>query len=65
MNMQQPLSFCISLLFVIEAVCISQKTTKCSFGALLEVSDQFTSKLNVFNLEVLVENFTTILYDFE
>ena len=49
MNLQQPLSFYSSLLFVIEAVFISEQITECMFGALLEISGTFSSKLNVFS----------------
>ena len=49
MNLYLPLSFFSNFLFVIEVVFISEQITKCSFGALLEISDTFTSKLNVFS----------------
>ena len=44
-----PLSFYISFLLVIEAVFISEEITEYRFGALLEISDTFSSKLNAFS----------------
>ena len=50
-------------------VFISEKITEYRFEAMLEFSDKFSTKLNVFSflqcwLNIL-ENFLTILYDFE
>ena len=53
MNLQLPLSFYGSLLFVTEAVFISEQITECRFGALLEISDTFSFKLNVFSYMIL------------
>ena len=49
MNLKLPLSFYSSILFVIEAVFISEQVTEWRFGALLETSDAFSSKLNAFS----------------
>ena len=38
-----------SLLFVIEAVFVLEKTSECRFGALLEIKVTFRLKLNVFS----------------
>ena len=38
-----------SLWFVIEAEFISEQITQCRIGALLEISDTFSSKLNIFS----------------
>ena len=46
MNLYLPLSFYSNILFVIEAVFISEQVTECRFGALLDISDTFSSKLN-------------------
>ena len=49
MNLQLPLSFYCSLVFVTEAVFILEKITEGNFGVLLEISDTFSSKINVFS----------------
>ena len=36
-------------MFVTEAVAISEQITECRFGALLEISDTFSSELNEFS----------------
>ena len=51
MNLQLPLPCYHSLLFmikafIIEAVFISEQINQCRFGALLEISDTLSSKLN-------------------
>ena len=71
MNLCQPLSFYSSVLFVIQAAFISEQTTKYRFGALLEISEKFSSKLNVFSFMIascwpnILESFITMLYDLE
>ena len=52
MNFQLPLSFKSSLLFVTETVFISEQITECWFGALLEINDTFSSKLNIFSFMI-------------
>ena len=49
MNLQLSLFFYSSILCVIEAVLISEQITQCRFGALLEISDTFSSKLHIFS----------------
>ena len=52
--MTTPFSFQSSLLFVIEAILISEKNYRVHrFGALLEISDTFSSKLDVFSHMIL------------
>ena len=41
------------LLFVVEAIYISEEITECRCGALLEISDAFSSKLNVSSYMIL------------
>ena len=70
MNLYLPLSFYCCFLFVTEAAFISEQFTECRFGALLEISDKFSSKLNIFSCMIWqcwfnLESFAAILYDFE
>ena len=58
--------------FIIEAVFISEQINQCRFGALLEISDTLSSKLNFLviwfssaGLINILQSFTTMLYDFE
>ena len=53
MNLQLPISFYSSLLFINEAVFISEQITECKFRVLLGISDTFSSKLNVFSYMIL------------
>ena len=48
-NLLLPLSFYSNLLFVIETLFISEQIAECIFGTFLEISDAFSSKLNVFS----------------
>ena len=58
-------------MFVNEALFISEQITEYRLGTLLEISDKFNTKLNVFNYMILhcwynvLESFITKLYDFE
>ena len=59
-------------MFVFETVFISEQTVENRFGTLLEISDKFITKLNVFSctilqfrLKTVLENFIIILYDFK
>ena len=58
-------------LFVIEAVFVSEQITECRFGAMFEISDKFSFKLNVFSYMILqcslniLTSFKIIPYDFE
>ena len=49
MNLQLLLSFDNNVLFVTESVFISEQIIKCRFGTLLEISNTFSCKLNVFS----------------
>ena len=40
--------FPFTLVFVTEAIFISEQITECRFGALLEIADTFSCKLNGF-----------------
>ena len=70
-NLQLPLSFYSSLLFVTEALLISKQIIEWRFGALLEISNKFSSKLNAFSYMIfqcwfnILESFINILYDSE
>ena len=72
MNLQLPLYFHSSLIFVVEAICISEHMTENRFGALLEISDAFRFKLMFLvmwfwstSLIDILESIITRLYDFE
>ena len=41
--------FISSIMFVIEAVFLSEQIRDYRFGALLEISDKFSTKSNIFN----------------
>ena len=53
MNLWLRLSLYSSHLFINEAISISEKNSECRFGALLEISDIFSSKLNFVSYIVL------------
>ena len=52
-NLQLSLSFYSSVLYVPEAILISEQITKHRTGALLEISDKISSKLPVFSCMIL------------
>ena len=58
-------------MFVTETVFISEQIEEYKFGELLEINDKFSIKLNTFSYMTLhfrrnsLENFITILHDFE
>ena len=45
-----PFSFCSSFMFVIETVFISEQIKEYWFGALLEISNKYSIKLNTFSI---------------
>ena len=53
LNLQLPLLFYSSIRFVFETVFISEQIAENRFGALLEISDKFITKFNVFSYIVL------------
>ena len=60
LNLQLPLIFYNSIRFVFETVLISEKIPENWFGALLEVSDKFITKFNVFSYMVLQFRLKTV-----
>ena len=46
--------------FVFETVFISEQTVENRFGALLEISDKFITKFNVFSYMILQFRLTTV-----
>ena len=58
-------------MFVTKTMFISEQIAEYRFGAFLMISDKFSTMLNVFSYMILpcwlhnLENFITILYDFE
>ena len=55
LNLQLPLIFCSSIRFVFETVFISEQIVENMFEALLEISDKFITKFNVFSYMVLLK----------
>ena len=53
MNLSLPRLFLASLLLVIETVFISQQITEIMFVGLLEISHEFSFKLNIFSYMIL------------
>ena len=53
LNFQLPLIFYSSIRFVFKTAFISEQIAKNRFGALLEISDKFTTKFNVFSYMIL------------
>ena len=60
LNLLLPLIFSGSIRFVFETVFISENIAENSFGALLEISDKFITKLNVFSYMILQFGFKTV-----
>ena len=78
LNLSLPLIFYSSIRSVFETAFISEQIAENRFGALLEISDKFITKFNVFmflcfyffNVYMILqkknlENFKTILYNFK
>ena len=53
LNLQLPLLFYNSIMFVFEIVFISEQIAENKFRALLEISDKLITKLNVFRYMIL------------
>ena len=53
LNLKLPLIFYSSIRFVFETAFISEQIAGNGFGALLEISDKFITKFNVFNYMIL------------
>ena len=60
LNLLLPLIFSGSIRFVFETVFISENIAENRFGALLEISDKFITKLNVFSYMILQFGFKTV-----
>ena len=60
LNVYLPLIFYSSISFVFETVFISEQIAENRFGALLEISDKFITKFNVFSYMVLQFRLKTI-----
>ena len=61
LNLQLPLIFYSSIRFVFETVFISEQIAENRFGALLEISDKFIIKFNVFSYMILQFRLKTVL----
>ena len=60
LNLQLPLIFYSSIRFVFETAFISEQIAKNRFGALLEISDKFITKFNVFSYMILQFRLKTV-----
>ena len=60
LNLQLPLIFYSSIRFVFEKAFISEQIAENRFGALLEISDKFTTKFNVFGYMILQFRLKTV-----
>ena len=60
LNLQLPLIFYSSIRFVFETAFISEQIAENSFGALLEISDKFITKFNVFSYMILQFRLKTV-----
>ena len=60
LNLQLPLVFYSSIRFVFETIFISEQIAENRFGALLEISDSLTTKLNVFRYMILQFRLKTV-----
>ena len=60
LNLQLPLIFYSSIRFVFETVFISEQIAENRFGALLEISDKFITKFNVFSYMILQFRLKTV-----
>ena len=59
-NLQLPLIFYSSIRFVFEKAFISEQIAENRFGALLEISDKFITKFNVFSYMILQFKLKTV-----
>ena len=60
LNVYLPLIFYSSISFVFETVFISEQIAENRFGALLEISDKFITKFNVFSYMILQFRLKTV-----
>ena len=60
LNLQLPLIFYSSIRFVFETAFISEQIAENRFGALLEFSDKFITKFNVFSYMILQFRLKTV-----
>ena len=60
LNLQLPLIFYSSIRFILETAFISKKIAENRFGALLEISDKFITKFNVFSYKILQFRLKTV-----
>ena len=60
LNLWLPLIFYNSIRFVFETVFISEQIAENRFGALLEISDKFITKFNVFSYRILQFRLKTV-----
>ena len=60
LNLYLRLIFYSTIRFVFETAFISEQITENSFGALLEISDKFVTKFNVFSYMVLQFRLKTV-----
>ena len=60
LKLQLPLTFYSSIRFVFEIVFISEQIAENKFRALLEISDKFITKLNVFSYIALQFRLKTV-----
>ena len=60
LNLQLPLIFYSSIRFILETAFISKQIAENRFGALLEISDKFITKFNVFSYKILQIRLKTV-----
>ena len=60
LNLYLRLIFYSTIRFVFETAFISEQITENSFGALLEISDKFVTKFNVFSYMILQFRLKTV-----
>ena len=61
LNLQLPLIFYSRIRFVFKTVFISEHIAENRFGTLLEISDKFIAKFNVFSCMILLFRLKTVL----
>ena len=60
LNLQLPLTFHSNVRFVFETTFISEEIVENRFAALLEISDKFVTKFNVFSYMILQFRLKTV-----
>ena len=63
LNLKLPLIFYSGIRFVYELIFISEQIAENKFGVLLEISDKFITKFNVFSCMVLQFRLKTVWKD--